>query len=762
MLKRTITSIAALALGCSPFIGRANDIESGKEEYKAAHKTIPHLGTMSGWGGVTTYKGVQFHKVKGDTSSELVTFEEYGGGTWTGPADQTVAFGVTWDEGNLYLGVIVTDEYHQNSNSGWNGDALQIAFANEDRSAITHLYNFALDGNDTDGTGALVESNEKGPGGAEVHVTRNKAAHETYYEIRFPASALPDNFGEKILAGTKFGLGLCVNDGDEETPGQKGWGGWGAHSIVFGKTAAETGLVTLEAGTPLERRDLADGTYQLDMKADAEPQASITIDGRLDEWAGKPFKGPTPFQSPKRDVAGNLVYFQEYDGGTWTGPADQTVSFAFAYDADNIYLGVVVTDDYHQNNNSGWNGDALQVLFANDVRDTVMYLYNYGLNGKEDELGDVLVNHEKGPGGTEAAITRDTVNKKTYYEIKFPASALEVEKFAVGQKVNVALCVNDGDEETPGQKGWSGWGPHAIVFGKSAEYAGEVTLVAAKAPSTLEYTAKPASLIKVDGNASDWTGHTFIGPVAFGIPKANPTQTVFFEEYAGGTWTGPADQTVLEGFAWSKDSLYVGVVVTDDYHQNNNSGWNGDAVQLLITNEERSPYYLYNYAIDGKEGELGGQVKLDERTPAAGTFDSPDFTVARNGGTTVYEVRITPGAIGLTEFVEGQKIGLAFAVNDGDEETPGQKGWGGFSPHALVFGKSPDKVGTITLGAAGGGIVKPTPTVSISSTGGSIKVTYVGTLQSATSVAGPYTDVAGATSPYTASGSGSTFFRARQ
>jgi len=758
MFKRTITSIAALALGCTPFIGRANDIETGKEEYKAAHRTIAHLGNMSGWGGVTTYKGVQFHSKKGDTSSPLVSFEEYGGGTWSGPADQTVAFGVTWDEDNLYVGVIVTDEYHQNSNSGWNGDALQIAFANEDRSAITHLYNYALDGNDTDGTKDVVISNEKGPGGAEVHVTRNMAAHETYYEIRFPASALPDNVGEKFTAGTKLGLALCVNDGDEETPGQKGWGGWGAHAIVFGKTAGEAGLITLEAGTPLERRELADGTYQLDMKADAEPQATITIDGKLDEWAGKTFKGPTPFQSPKHDVAGNLVYFQEYDGGTWTGPEDQTVSFAFAWDADNLYLGVVVTDDYHQNNNSGWNGDAIQILFANDLRDTVSYLYNYALNGKEDALSDIVINHEKGPGGTEAAITRDTVNKKTYYEIKFPASSLEVAKFVTGQKINVALCVNDGDEETPGQKGWSGWGPHAIVFGKSPEYAGEVTLVGAKAPSTLEYSATPANLIKVDGNAGDWSGHTFIGPVSFGVPKADPTKQVFFEEYDGGTWTGPADQTVIEAFAWSKDSLYIGVVVTDDYHQNNNSGWNGDALQLLLTNEEHSPYYLYNYALDGKEGDLKGQVKLDEKTPDAGTFDSPDFTVARNGGSTVYEVRISPEAIGLTEFTVGQKIGVAFAVNDGDEETPGQKGWGGFSPHALVFGKSPDKVGIVTLAAAGGGIVKPTPTISIAAG----KVSFVGTLQSATKVEGPYTDVAAAASPYTPAAGSSVFFRARQ
>ena len=98
-----------------------------------------------------------------------------------------------------------------------------------------------------------------------------------------------------------------------------------------------------------------------------------------------------------------------------------------------------MTDEYHQNGNSGWNGDALQVLFANDVRDTVNYLYNYGLGGTETELGDVVINHEKGPGETEAAVWRDTVNKKTYYEIRFPASSLELEKFQAGQKVNVAF-----------------------------------------------------------------------------------------------------------------------------------------------------------------------------------------------------------------------------------------------------------------------------------------------------------------------------------
>ena len=34
--------------------------------------------------------------------------------------------------------------------------------------------------------------------------------------------------------------------------GQKGWGGLGAHSIVFGKTPAETALVTLNKGNDIE------------------------------------------------------------------------------------------------------------------------------------------------------------------------------------------------------------------------------------------------------------------------------------------------------------------------------------------------------------------------------------------------------------------------------------------------------------------------------------------------------------------------------
>jgi hypothetical protein len=59
-------------------------------------------------------------------------------------------------------------------------------------------------------------------------------------------------------------------------------------------------------------------------------------------------------------------------------------------------------------------------------------------------------------------------------------------------------------------------------------------------------------------------------------------------------------------------------------------------------------------------------------------------------------------------------------------------------------------------------IAPPTPTMSVSRSGGDIVVTYTGVLQSSTVVTGPYTDVGGATSPYSTPATGpEMYFRAR-
>jgi hypothetical protein len=62
--------------------------------------------------------------------------------------------------------------------------------------------------------------------------------------------------------------------------------------------------------------------------------------------------------------------------------------------------------------------------------------------------------------------------------------------------------------------------------------------------------------------------------------------------------------------------------------------------------------------------------------------------------------------------------------------------------------------------AVGSGAVGP---VTIAFEGGHVRITYTGILQSAPGVSGPWSDVAGATSPFmTPTSGGARFFRARR
>ena len=269
--------------------------------------------------------------------------------------------------------------------------------------------------------------------------------------------------------------------------------------------------LALAIGVPsLKAQDLS--LSEEDMKYDAQ-SASITADGDASDWADAEFKSQIPFEQ-----GGELVLFEEYAGGTWSGPADHSSAVAFAWDAENLYLGIVVTDDTHQNGGAAWNGDSAQIVFANAAQDTVTHLYNYGLAGDE-----VIIHNERGPGGTVASITRDDDTTTTLYELVFPAASLGLDGYESGMSIGIGVCVNDGDTEEGqgGQRGWSGWGPYAAVYGQTASATGLVTLVG-EAPGgdltlseeDMKYDAQGAS-ITADGDASDWADAEFKSQIPF-------------------------------------------------------------------------------------------------------------------------------------------------------------------------------------------------------------------------------------------------------
>src|SRR6266496_4563774 len=197
----------------------------------------------------------------------------------------------------------------------------------------------------------------------------------------------------------------------------------------------------------------------------------IELNGDLSEWSGVPVLADPKFAVPKysgtTNANPNYVLFEEYAGGTWTGPDDQTSAVQIVYDADNVYFGFVVTDDYHENiSGNAWNGDSIQLMIADEARSQQIALYNYALGGYEDNQGNlvgtdpsgasyggVIIGHEAGPACitdgtclTEAVVTRDRANKKTKYEIKLPAASLGLSPpLTVGTQFGLGMAINDGD-----------------------------------------------------------------------------------------------------------------------------------------------------------------------------------------------------------------------------------------------------------------------------------------------------------------------------
>jgi len=223
----------------------------------------------------------------------------------------------------------------------------------------------------------------------------------------------------------------------------------------------------------------------------------IVLDGNLSEWSSPAIVNPQ-FSIPKGSgAAGTMVTFEPYAGGSWTGPDDHSLSLQIAFDQNNVYLGVTVTDDYHEHSSPiSWNGDAVQIMIADPTRTSQVALYNYALGGVEDALLGVIIDHEAGPGGTNAMVTRNSTTHRTTYEIMLPKESIGIfDNLTPGLQFGLGMAVNDGDQATPGQAGWSGLGPHALVFGKTPAETAQVTLVPEPGSLGLSMTAALGAIV---------------------------------------------------------------------------------------------------------------------------------------------------------------------------------------------------------------------------------------------------------------------------
>ena len=143
--RHILPLVSALAYCVLPLSGRANDIEPGKEFYTVIYAPKPIVldGDLSEWSGVPVLADPKFAvpKYSGTNANpNYVLFEEYAGGTWSGPDDQTSAVQIAYDADNVYFGFVVTDDFHENTSGGaWNGDSIQLMIADATRTSQVAL-----------------------------------------------------------------------------------------------------------------------------------------------------------------------------------------------------------------------------------------------------------------------------------------------------------------------------------------------------------------------------------------------------------------------------------------------------------------------------------------------------------------------------------------------------------------------------------------------------------------------------------------------
>jgi len=215
-----------------------------------------------------------------------------------------------------------------------------------------------------------------------------------------------------------------------------------------------------------------------------------------------------------------------------------------------------------------------------------------------------------------------------------------------------------------------------------------------------KYEVRTGVNIKIDGKLGDWAGVPVWSGVKNITGQNKPGPEKSFEEWDGVIWTGPDDQTVAFMWAWNAEALYLGISVTDDYHNAPPDGWKGDAAQLALEPTGKRPkggrenLVLYNVALGAK-----GKLIVENQKAAGKGLEAGDVAIVRDSNKTNYEIRFSAKNHGT--MVEGRSAGASICVNDGDEGgQAGQKGWGGWYPHSIVFGNQSEKTGLLVLSGA--------------------------------------------------------------
>jgi hypothetical protein len=167
------------------------------------------------------------------------------------------------------------------------------------------------------------------------------------------------------------------------------------------------------------------------------------IDGDLNDWGAMTY------------TIDQVVY----KPANWSGPADQSATFALAWDAANLYLAAHVVDDAHVQTQTGeaiFKGDSLEILLDTDLggdfndRKLSADDFQLGLTPGEQKIGgpDAYLWFPKAQAGRPAGVTvaahQDETGSGYYLEAAIPWSTFGLAP-AAGNRFGFALSGSDDD-----------------------------------------------------------------------------------------------------------------------------------------------------------------------------------------------------------------------------------------------------------------------------------------------------------------------------
>ena len=243
---------------------------------------------------------------------------------------------------------------------------------------------------------------------------------------------------------------------------------------------------------------------------------SGNLDGIPSEWSTSEMITNPGFEIVEEDqrgqsdyISGETTYFQfaEFDDGEWKGDDDHNMKLGIGWNNEGLQLTLVIEDDQHVHfGKSADEGDAVKVLFTDSNRNEVLsefvFAFSYDAFLKEPDwklVNDISYNKkmlsspgfvppigymEQIQGDAEFDVvmrrnqkTIDPATGTTVYEFWFAPETIGVSSLKENVSFGLGVAVIDSDLDSPGIKGWSGWGPESVLFETNPSEAASLILV---------------------------------------------------------------------------------------------------------------------------------------------------------------------------------------------------------------------------------------------------------------------------------------------